>query len=807
MVYRFSWLAGIAAIGLAFWELSFILRSSVVGTPWQLAILIAAVLGAGITWSLLAFRATALLVAVGNIAAFIITAGLLIAPKTLWTIFPTSATWQALVFEMERALEVIRYGVEPVRPVPGLVLLLAVLFWTLGFLLVAGLLNDRPFVALITPMIVALQFVIIDRKAIGVVHMAIFLSVVAFGLLAVRVDERDRGSGRLQRVNATSPPSSRPSPAVTGLVIATMAVAIGAVVFLGNSVPTDGLVTWRTPSGYSDEYSGSVSYNPYTDIKASLIKQTNNPLFVAEIDGIEPDQVRFRTVTLDVYRDGRWQTDRVKAFPSDEEPWIEESQVYRGETTAVTASIRIENLSQPWLPAPTTSSFVAMANEADQKSLRVRRLDGSLFLPGDVTYEGMEYTIQAEIARYDGATLAALARTEDGTLSPLFQAAADDNQFIPEATIDLESLVLDDEEFWTEYPDDLGAGVIALAAEKTANLETNYEKAIALEQYFRFSGEFVYNDSVPGEFTTASVNDWLTDEDNPYVRNGYCEQFATSMALMARSLGIPARVVLGFAPGEKINGNETQVLIMDRNAHSWVEIWIPRFGWMMFDPTPRRGYAADTVNSTLSEYLDFSPADYVEEIPEPELDISDSGSGGPTARFDPIERTEGRAPAGGGLDNDLATGFTLPDWVGRFAFIATIIVLIATVGPITKWLRSRRRRKLIADGDVTAAWDDITERLADLGDPVDPATTPLEAARSVDRAFVPLARTYGDALYGDHASSTAVIDRAAVEHERATLHMNEHYSKVERLRAAYRPTRLIGRWQRFRGRRNGKRPS
>ena len=115
MVYRFSWLAGIAAIGLAFWELSSVLRDSVVGTPWQLAILISFVLGAGITWALLAYKAGAIAVAIGNIAAFIVTAGLLIAPTTLWVVFPTTATWRTLQFEMGRAIDIIQYRSEERR--------------------------------------------------------------------------------------------------------------------------------------------------------------------------------------------------------------------------------------------------------------------------------------------------------------------------------------------------------------------------------------------------------------------------------------------------------------------------------------------------------------------------------------------------------------------------------------------------------------------------------------------------------------------------------------------------------------------
>ena len=796
MVYRFSWIAGLAAITLAYWELSFVIRDSVVGTPWQLAISISAVLAAGITWTFIAYKARALVVIVANLFGFLITAGMLLAPSTLWFILPTSATWSSVQYEMGRAIEVIRYSVEPVRPVPGLVVLLAGLFWILGFLLVAGLLNTRPFVALMTPLIVALQFVIVDRRPKGLIHVAVFLGVVAFAFLAIRIDERDSGSGRLHRVNASHPPSKRPTPAIIVLVATIVAAALAAVVLVGNAVPNSGFAQWRSPAGYSDEYSGSVSYNPYTDIKASLISQTSLPLFEAKVAGIDAGDVRFRTVTLDVYRNGRWQTDRVKVFPTDEEPWIDEDQRYRGETVDIAATIRIKNLSQPWLPAPTTSSFITALDEADDASLRVRRLDGSIFLPGDNTYPNMEYTIGADVARYDAATLASLIRTQDGTLSPLFQAAEDGGEFIPAPAEPLEPLELDRMNFWTEVPDDIGPGVGALASQVTVNLETNYEKALALEQYFRFSGDFTYSTDVPSEYTTTSVEDWLTDARNPYIRTGYCEQFATSMALMARTLGLPSRVVLGFTPGEPIN--DTTVVVMDKNSHSWVEIWVPELGWMSFDPTPRAGYAASTANDDLSDVLGFSPSDYIDDIPDPALVDTEGGQAGPDdGRFEPIDPVDRIRGAGGGSTEGESTGFALPSWSGNVGIVIALLALIFGATPMFKAVRRRRLSRRLAQGDVEAAWADITSRLADLGETIDPAHTPLEAASDIDEAFVPLARTYGDTIYGDHEVSTTVVDRATDEQLMAHQHIATRYSRLERVRAAYRPTKLIERYQRF----------
>lgn len=797
MVYRFSWIAGLAGIALALWESTFVLRDSSSGTSWQIVIVVSVLLSMGITWTALAYKARVWIAVAANAIAFILVAGFLIAPETLWGIFPTGETFQAFDVELRRALEIIQHGVEPVRPVPGLVMLLAGLFWTLGFLLVAGLLNNRPFVATLTPLIIALQFVIIDRQPKGIAHLAVFIGVAAFTLLAVRIDERDQGTGRLARTNAVTSPSKRPSPGVAILVGVTVGAALLAVGFAGDVVPQDGVVSWRSPAGYIDGYSGSGTYNPYTDIRANLIEQSDNPLFTATIVGdVDPTSVRFRLLTLDAFDGTRWRTDRIQAFPLDEEPWTSESQIYRGPTTSIAAQVRIENLSMNWLPTPVTATAATTLDESDYLALRTRRLDGSIYFPGDFTREGMEYAVTADIPTFSAADYADLARTDDGTLSPLFATAETDGRIVQTPNIQLPEIPLENVEFWTEYPEDLGAQVVGEARDITRNMDTNFEKALALESFFRQDGGFVYNTSVPSDFTTDNVSDWLFDEDNEFTRNGYCEQFATTMALMARAVGVPSRVVLGFTGGQLVN--DDTVLIRDKNAHSWVEIWIPSHGWMAFDPTPRSTNATPTIDSQIEETLGFSAAAYVPEIPSGNL--VDTATDGAEAFDNPslverVERDPAFAATGAGGSED--AGSSLPDWAGPALIALLVIALLATLAPITKWVRRKRRARRLAQGDISAAWDDITDRLTDLGEPFDPAATPVEAAAGFDDAFLPLARTYGDALYGEKTSSAAVIDRATVAHERAEQHLTTRYSRTQRVIAAYRPTRLLNRLKRF----------
>ncbi len=790
MVYRYSWIAGIAGIGLAFLELSSILRASDSGTSWQVAIIVAVLLSMGVTWTALAYRANVWLAMIGNVVAYVLVVGLLVAPDTLWGIFPTADTFTVIQVELAHALDIIQHSAEPVRPVPGLIMLLAGLFWILGFLLVAGLLNSRPFVAVLTPIIIALQFVIIDRRPKGLVHIAIFVGVAAFALVAVRLDERDQGTGRLARTNAVTAPSRRPSFGIAMLLILTIVASLGSVALVGDRVPSDGVVSWRSPSGYSDDYSsGSGTYDLFVDIQANLITQSRRVEFVATFkDGVDPASVRFRLATLDRFRDGGMGTSlNFQASRLDDEPWISEAQKYRGPTTPIAVAVEIVNLSMSWLPTPVTPTAAAIDDSSDSAALRVRRLDGSLYLPGDITREGMAYAVVAEIPRFTAADFAQLARDEDGGLSPLFAAAEDDGRDLGSITATTEFEELPDEEYWTEYPEDVGPRVGVEARRVTANMDTNFERALALEDYFRSSGGFTYNTSVPRGFTTDDYEKWLFDDTYEFRRSGYCEQFALTMALMARTLGVPSRVVYGFTPGRLLNDNTVEVLGL--NAHSWVEIWIPSHGWMAFDPTPRGDYTLPTTNDAFREALGFAPADYAPEIPAGTL--LDLGGLDPLleallAGRDDIDRTL-FTPSG----TDAPTSrFTLPDWANQIAGAIAFIALIAAAAPVSKWFRRRRRARRLARGDIAAAWEDITERLSDLGETVDAAATPLEMADSIDEAFVPLARSYGDALYGEKTSTTAVIDRATDAHTRAEQHLTTRYSRSQRIRAAYRPTRL-----------------
>lgn len=144
------------------------------------------------------------------------------------------------------------------------------------------------------------------------------------------------------------------------------------------------------------------------------------------------------------------------------------------------------------------------------------------------------------------------------------------------------------ERYYLQLPDSLPARVKELAEEVTSDQETNYDKAKAIEFYFVGNG-YTYetkNVAVPGR------DDDYVDQFLFESKMGYCDNFSSSMVVMLRSIGIPARWVKGFTGGEfqeMLGEGKRRHLITNENAHSWVEAYFPGTGWVPFEPT--RGFA------------------------------------------------------------------------------------------------------------------------------------------------------------------------------------------------------------------------
>jgi len=130
-----------------------------------------------------------------------------------------------------------------------------------------------------------------------------------------------------------------------------------------------------------------------------------------------------------------------------------------------------------------------------------------------------------------------------------------------------------------------------LAEEVAGGARSPYAAAVALEQWFRFGGGFIYDQHPPK--TPAGVAP--LENFVAHTRRGYCQHFAGAMALMLRYLGIPSRVAVGFASGRYQHG---EWVVSDRDAHMWVEVWFRGWGWVPFDPTPGRGGLAGSYSAS-----------------------------------------------------------------------------------------------------------------------------------------------------------------------------------------------------------------
>jgi transglutaminase-like putative cysteine protease len=132
---------------------------------------------------------------------------------------------------------------------------------------------------------------------------------------------------------------------------------------------------------------------------------------------------------------------------------------------------------------------------------------------------------------------------------------------------------------YTQVPGSVDPRVRELAERWTRNEDTPYRKIYAIQQHF-LDGSFLYSTEVEPEADADALLDFLTIS-----RRGFCQQFATAMAIMVRELGYPARVAVGYRSGTLKDGVFT---VQTKDAHAWVEVFFPGHGWLAFEPTPSR---------------------------------------------------------------------------------------------------------------------------------------------------------------------------------------------------------------------------
>lgn len=171
-------------------------------------------------------------------------------------------------------------------------------------------------------------------------------------------------------------------------------------------------------------------------------------------------------------------------------------------------------------------------------------------------------------------------------------------------------------ERYLQLPRDFSPRVQALAEEIVADASAtnSFDQATALERWLRLN--IVYNEKIEGPAPGQDGVEYVLFDAHA----GYCDYYASAMATMARSLGIPARVVVGFARGE-FNDENRNYRVRERDAHTWVEVFFPEYGWVEFEPTAAQPLISRPVTVT---------ADEPPPAPQPTLD--------PSGRDDPFLR-------------------------------------------------------------------------------------------------------------------------------------------------------------------------
>jgi hypothetical protein len=266
----------------------------------------------------------------------------------------------------------------------------------------------------------------------------------------------------------------------------------------------------------------------------------------------------------------------------------------------------------------------------------------------------------------------------------------------------------------TEIPADIPPQIAELAVEVTAAATNDYDRLTALQRWFR-GGDFAYSLDAPVEegfdgSGAEAVARFLE------VRQGYCVHFASAFALMARTLNMPSRIVVGYLPGtpttDSIDGQPV-FAVSSSQLHAWPEVYFEGIGWIPFEPTT--GLGTPTMFSSAAT----SPGE-----------TTDPGSAGPQPTATPtspgdaaeIDAEEQQSAGGTGAARDTVDPLPL---LG----IVTAVLVLLSLPFLAKEVRRRRLDAAARAGDAAAAWQSVQEAAIDVAIPVPASETPRAFAR------------------------------------------------------------------------------
>jgi transglutaminase-like putative cysteine protease len=265
-----------------------------------------------------------------------------------------------------------------------------------------------------------------------------------------------------------------------------------------------------------------------------------------------------------------------------------------------------------------------------------------------------------------------------------------------------------------ELPENTPAIIEETARAVTAGTESNYDAAVALQDYLRGS-DFTYDTEAPVE---DDYDGGGADVIGTFLeaKRGYCVHFSSAMAMMARSLDIPSRITLGYLPGTRtttVIGGLNRYDVDSHDLHAWPELYFVGVGWVPFEPTPGRG--------TVPDYA----------LPESSVVPGQPAGGAAPSAAPQTNTADGLTPdaVGSGLPAEEDAVSVL----GRVSLSALGVVLVLLIPGVWRLVRRRRRRAQLADGraDASLAWQELADTAVDHGVPAFDTATARELSADI----------------------------------------------------------------------------
>jgi len=504
----------------------------------------------------------------------------------------------------------------------------------------------------------------------GDVSLLVFLGP-ALGLATLLwADQRLRLAGR-QRSGPGAFAGTGVLPAVR-----TGAVAVLAGLLLPALVPTlaegsfaSGLGTGQGP-GVS---STGTSLDPDAALRGQLTQP--DPVDLLRVDASVEDPAYLRAVALDQYTGDGWEIGNLGGSdPTDGVDGL--MPVAAGvPTREVRAEITAEEHDDRFLPVFADLQSVSVEGGGDD--WRLDPTSGTVFGRDDARTPGLTWDVVSEEARPTDDELAAARPLADD--DPVQQEFTQLPALDPRVTTLLDQLV-----DGAQTPDQRVRAVFDFLTDR--------------------ANGFVYSLSTAPGTTGDDLADFLE------LRRGYCEQYAGAMAVLVRAAGVPARVVLGYTPGQRQPDGSRLVTTAD--AHAWVEVYYGGVGWVPFDPTPLSGGRA--VDLPWATRADVAAAAASASPSAPT-----TAPAGPTAQLD---RDDTFTPLA--TEDDRAGGVP---WGRVAAWGGGGLGLLALLAAPAVARSAQRRRRLRAE-DPGAVWDELLATADDLGVPVRATGTPRQLA-------------------------------------------------------------------------------